>query len=122
MTALVSILEELSERMEDGDGAELSRGSLLRGLLGARLRQDFRREHREEMIDKLFTLSGEAWLDLLSDKVKAEIERTQGDQLNKLAKVIATTGDQRMTNILEVLHKKEAFKEQVYQQFAQARR
>jgi hypothetical protein len=122
MTALMSILEELSEQMDDGDGVELGRGSMLRGLSGARVRQEYRREHREEVIEKLFSLSSSAWIELLSDKVKQEIERTQGEQLNKLAKVIAVSGTQRMTNVLDLLHKKEEFKEQVYQQFAQTKR
>jgi hypothetical protein len=97
-------------------------GALLRGLAGSRFRQESRREHHEEMIDKFFTLSSTAWLDLLSDKVKEEIDRTQGEQLHKLAKLIATSGAQRITNVLEVLHKKEEFKTQVYQQFSQTRR
>src|SRR5690242_14204729 len=90
MAALASLIEELSERMEDGgDGAEFGQGTLLRSLIGSRIRQEYRREHREEMLERLFTLPGTVWLDLLSEKVKNEIEKTQGDQLNKIARVIA---------------------------------
>jgi len=108
--------------MQDDDGLELSRGALLRSLAGTRLRQDFRKEHREEMLEKLFMVSGTAYLDLLTDKVKAEIERLNGDQLNKVSKIIAASAVERWTTGIEVLQKKEKIKEQIYQQFTQTSR
>lgn len=122
MTALMSILEELTEQMEETNGVELERGALLRSLLGSRIKKEYRREHREEMIEKFLTLSGTACFDLLQQKVQAEIEKSQGEQLNKLAKVIAASGVQRWTTAVEVLQKKEEFKDQVYREFAQTRR
>lgn len=122
MPALMSILEELSEQMQDGDGTELGRGALLRSLAGTRMRQEFRKEHREETLEKLFTVAGTAYVDLLTEKVKEEIERTNGEQLNKLSKIIAVSAVQRWTTGLEVLQKKEEFKEQIFQEFSQTRR
>ena len=120
MPTLNSILEELSEQMETSDGGELGHGALLRGLAGARLKHELRKESREEMLEKLFTISGTAWIEVLSEKVKADITRTHGAQLDKLAKIISEAGTQRVTTVIEALCKKEEFKEQVLQQFAQA--
>lgn len=120
MPTLNSILEELSEQMESTNGGELSQGALLRGLAGARLKHELRKESREEMLEKLFTISGTAWIEVLSEKVKADITRTHGTQLDKLAKIISEAGTHRVTTVIEALCKKEEFKEQVLQQFAQA--
>lgn len=122
MTSLMSVLENLSEQYEETNGGEVGRGALLRGLLGARLRQEVRKEHREELVEKLIMISGTAWIDLLEEKVKLEIDRTHGEHMNKLAKLVVSSGVQRWTDAISFLHKREEFREELYKFFAETQR
>ena len=48
--------------------------------------------HHEE---KLLKLADEAWMELLKEKIKAEIESKKGDQLRELAKIIALANKEK---------------------------
>ncbi len=116
-------IEELRERLEDGLKGDLLRGELLRGVLGTRLGEEFIREQTEEKVfEKLFTLSGLAWRELLVEKLKAEIDKTQGEHLTTLAKFVATARAQKWNNSIEMIHKREEFRDQLNQIFATAHR
>lgn len=43
----------------------------------------------EHFADRLLALADEAWMELLKDKIKAEILAIHGDQLDKVAKVVS---------------------------------
>ncbi len=124
MSPYMSLLENLgeSEMVDGGVYEDLGRGSLLKGLLGARVRQEVRRENREEILEKLLTVSGTAWIDLLEEKVKQEIDKTHGDHMNKLAKLIVSSGVERWSDAISCLHKREEFREELFKFFAESYR
>lgn len=48
-------------------------------------------EENCNMPEKLLCLADEAWMEVLKEKIKKEIEATSGEKLTKLAKLIAET-------------------------------
>jgi len=59
-------------------------------------------DHGEEMeVDYFLELADEAWQEVLMDKIKAYILKTQNDRMDKLAKVIAEGNNHRWKNRME---------------------
>lgn len=44
-----------------------------------------------DMPDKLLQLADQAWMELLKEKIKKEIEASCGEQMNKVAKLVSET-------------------------------
>jgi hypothetical protein len=44
-----------------------------------------------DMSEKLLHLADEAWMELLKEKIKKEIEASCGEQMNKVAKLVSET-------------------------------
>jgi hypothetical protein len=63
--------------------------------------------------EKLLLLADEAWKELLKDKIKQEIEKSAGQKLNGIAKLVAEANHQRWSFLIEGKQKCDEFTQQV---------
>lgn len=63
--------------------------------------------------EKLLCLADEAWKEVLKDKIKQEIEKTQGAKLNSLAKLVAETNGRKWAYMIQGKKACEEYKTQV---------
>jgi hypothetical protein len=66
-----------------------------------------------EIPEKLLCLADEAWKEVLKDKIKQEIEKSSGQKLSALAKLVAETNQRRWTHLIEGKQKCDEYKQQV---------
>ncbi len=50
---------------------------------------------KEDFADQLLQLADEAWMEVLKEKIKAHVTKSNGAQLEKLAKVVAEANKDR---------------------------
>lgn len=53
-----------------------------------------------DMHEKLLTLADEAWMELLKEKIKAEIEKTNGKHMDKIAKLVSDANFVKWGNMI----------------------
>lgn len=63
-----------------------------------------------EMTDRFLTLADQAWMEVLKEKLKAEIEASCGEKLQGLAKFLAAGNGERHTHMILGKAKCEQFK------------
>ena len=63
--------------------------------------------------EKLLKLGKKAWKKLMVDKIKAELDRTHGEQLNQLAKLIAETKMKEWQGFKSQKEAEKGFEEQI---------
>ena len=68
-----------------------------------------------DMPEKLFSLAGTAWQELMIEKIKAEFEKTQGADMTKMAQLLAKASGQKWKDIIEKKRAKEEFSEQLHE-------
>ena len=64
-----------------------------------------------DMAEKLLVIGDEAWNELLKEKIKAEIEKSCGAGMDKLANLIATTNKAKWTHEIQGKVKCEEYKQ-----------
>jgi hypothetical protein len=69
------------------------------------------------MPEKLLCLADEAWKELLKEKIKAEIEKTSGQKLNNIAKLVSEANHRRWSHQIEGKQKCDEFKQQLKEAF-----
>lgn len=72
-----------------------------------------RQEHHEEHChceEKFMKIADEAWMELLKEKIKAEIEKKQGDSLEKLAEIITKANSEKWRHKITIKSKCEEYK------------
>ncbi len=67
---------------------------------------------------KLLDLADEAWMELLKEKIKAEIASSAGKNLDKLAKLVASTNSERWKMKMAKHQRCEQYKQQLKQCFS----
>lgn len=70
-------------------------------------------EHGCEQLEEFFCLAKKAWKKLMVEKIKAEMERMEGEKLNRLAKLIAETKFKKFKAKMEKEKAKYEFMEQL---------
>jgi hypothetical protein len=70
-------------------------------------------EHHEEFAPQLLELADQAWMDLLKEKIKAQIEAANGGQLDQLAKLIAESNNLRWKHKLAGQKVSNSYKEKL---------
>lgn len=53
------------------------------------------------MHEKLLTLADDAWMELLKEKIKANIEKSNGPHMDKIAKLVADTNCARWGHMIQ---------------------
>ncbi len=71
-----------------------------------------------DMPEKLLALADEAWFEVLKEKMKAEISTTCGDRLDKLAKLVTETNQDKWMHTIQGKVKCEEYKENLKAMFA----
>jgi hypothetical protein len=61
--------------------------------------------------EKLLALADDAWMELLKDKIKAEIEKSSGQHMDNIAKLVADANCARWGNMIQAKVKCNEFKE-----------
>jgi hypothetical protein len=72
-----------------------------------------RHEHHEEHChceEKFLKLADEAWMEILKEKIKAEVEKKQGESLGKLAEIIAQANCEKWKHKITIKSKCEEYK------------
>lgn len=59
-----------------------------------KMHQKFHDEHCK-CTDKFMELAGEAWMELMKEKIKTEIEKEKGSDLQKLAEIVAKASGEK---------------------------
>lgn len=67
-------------------------------------------------------LADEAWQEVLKDKIKDHILKTQNDRMTKLAKIIAEGNNQRWRNRMEKKQGCMEFQEELCEFFSQSKK
>jgi hypothetical protein len=62
---------------------------------------------------ELLTLADQAWMEVLKEKIKKQIESESGSHLDNLAKLVAQTNQMRWKNKLEAKHGCHEFKDKL---------
>ena len=70
-----------------------------------------------DMPEKLLGLADEAWHEVVKDKIKAEIESSCGEKLDKLAKIVASANSGRWAHQIQGKVKCEEFKSSIKELF-----
>ncbi|MCW8409629.1 hypothetical protein OQJ13_11670 [Legionella sp. PATHC035] len=79
--------------------------------------------HGEEMpSDYFLELADEAWEELLIDKIKAYILKTQNDRMEKLAKLVAEGNHHRWKNKMEKKQVHQAFMDEISNFFHESKK
>ena len=77
--------------------------------------------HHEEHChceEKFLKLADEAWMEILKEKIKAEVEKEQGESLGKLAEIIAKTNCEKWKHKIMIKSKCEDYKNTLKEFFA----
>ncbi|MEI7475240.1 MAG: hypothetical protein WCK67_10745 [bacterium] len=61
--------------------------------------------------EKFQMIAKEAWKELLKDKIKAEIERTKGPHIEKLAELVTKASSEQWEHKMSAMMKHEEYKE-----------
>lgn len=71
--------------------------------------------HEEECCfsTKLIEMADDAWMCLLKEKIKAQIEKTSGKQLDNLAKIVSDANHSRWKHKMNAKNECDHFKQQV---------
>ena len=72
-----------------------------------------------DMQEKLMKITYEAWHCLMKDKIKAEIEKKQGGQMDKLAEILADASKDKWKHKIAMKMKKEEYKTKLKDFFMQ---
>ena len=70
-------------------------------------------EHHEEHChceEKFLKLADEAWMELLKEKIKAKVEKKQGENLEKLAEIVAEANAEKWKHKITIKMKCEDYK------------
>lgn len=70
-------------------------------------------QHHEEHChceEKFLKLADEAWMEVLKDKIKCQIEKNQCESMDKLAEIIATTNTDKWKHQIMIKSKCEEYK------------
>lgn len=65
------------------------------------------------MSEKLLSMADEAWLEVIKDKMKDEIEKSCGDKLSKVAAFVTKANGEKWKSIMASKSKCEEFKAKV---------
>ncbi len=84
---------------------------------GAGLKYRYRYED-DYCEEKFLSLANEAWIEVLKEKIKAEIDKTQGESLVKLAKIISNTHAEKWKHKTLINLKCEEYKDILKEFFA----
>lgn len=78
-------------------------------------------KHEDEchFSDQLLELADDAWMCLLKEKIKAQIEKSSGKQLDELAKLVNETNHQRWHETFAVERHDETYKTKLREYFHQ---
>lgn len=71
------------------------------------------KEQECNLHEKLLCLADEAWKEVLKEKIKAEIEKTSGEKLSKLAKVVAEANGRKWQFMIQGKKACDEYKNQV---------
>lgn len=71
------------------------------------------KEQECNLHEKLLCLADEAWKEVLKEKIKTEIEKSQGEKLNALAKLVAETNHRKWTYLIQGKKACDDYKNQV---------
>lgn len=63
------------------------------------------------MHEELLALADDAWMELLKDKIKAEIEKANGPHMDKIAKLVADANCAKWGNMIQAKVKCNEYKE-----------
>lgn len=63
--------------------------------------------------DQLLEMADEAWMELLHEKIKKQIEATSGKRLDELAAIASKANHARWTEKMDICKTKDDFKQQV---------
>ena len=66
---------------------------------------------------QLLEIADEAWMEVLAEKIKAQVEQSNGSQLDQLAKLVGESNKERWKHKLALLKLDEDFKHKVDQHF-----
>lgn len=66
-----------------------------------------------DMPDKLLALADEAWMEVLKDKIKAEIVKKSGAELDKVAALVAETNCAKWSHMVQGKMKCEEYKDKL---------
>jgi hypothetical protein len=74
-------------------------------------------EH-QDFSHQLLEMADEAWMDLLQEKIKKQIEASSGARLDQLAKLVADSNKERWKNKMGTQNATEEFKDKVSDYFS----
>lgn len=75
--------------------------------------------HHKKYSDNLLALADEAWMELLKDKIKADILSTSGKQLEQLAKIVSEANHARWKYKMQEMGNLEDFESKLCSQLHQ---
>ncbi len=64
-----------------------------------------------DMHEKLLALADDAWMELLKEKIKAEIEKTNGQHMDKIAKLVSDANFAKWGSMINAKVKCNEYKE-----------
>lgn len=76
----------------------------------------------ESKTNYFLEIADEAWEEVLKDKIKDHILKTQNERMNKLAKIVAEGNNQRWKNKMEKRHGYMEFQEELCEFFSQTKK
>lgn len=79
-------------------------------------------DHEENKASYFLELADEAWEEVLKDKIKEYILKTQSDHMDKLAKIVAEGNNQRWKNRMEKKQGYKDFMEELCKFFSQSKK
>lgn len=76
-------------------------------------------EHHEgHFSDELLALADEAWMEVVKEKIKKQIEETTGAHLDKLAQLVSTANHQKWNSKLALMKAKEEYEAKLSDYFS----
>jgi len=73
-----------------------------------------------DMPEKLLAMADEAWFELLKEKIKVEISKSCGNDMEKLAKLVAEANKEKWAHTVQGKIKCDEYKENIKAIFSQA--
>ena len=70
-------------------------------------------EHQGDFAHQLLEMADEAWMEVLKEKIKDHIRKTNGDKMDQLAKVISEGNHNRWKNKLALQNSVHTYQEQI---------
>lgn len=74
---------------------------------------------QDDFAQELLLLADEAWMELLKEKIKDQIQASSGKHMDKLAKLISTSNGERWKDKMEIQKTKRNFRSQINDFFSQ---